>query len=73
MSRRPLKSDKFFLLPARSRGPHKGKRALGVNRIYEGDTTAITVQDLFDFLKKEAIAPSDITLQAGFTAWIKEK
>ena len=58
----------FFIHKYRS-GQSKGRRLIGLNHNYVGETP--TAQDFLDFLKKEGIDPSDVPLEGLFMVMTK--
>jgi hypothetical protein len=60
------KTDKFYLYRVQKSGPYRGRRLLGINQSFEGDTENLTLQDLLQFLEERQIELSTVLLPPGF-------
>ncbi len=69
---RALKTDKFFLYKPTKSGPRKNSIFVGANDKFEGGVSNVNLQDLIEFLAKNNIDPSDVSMER-FMAFIPVK
>lgn len=67
MSRRGER--KFFIHAPNRSGEYKGRRLMGINRLYNGDKNNVTVKDMIAFLKEKGIDPSTVPLPHLFMTY----